>query len=301
MRALLTLTLVGTAWVLLIQDGAAAGGDGGTRGTAQAPTGMDLLLGPAPGAAPLLSRVPFGSSRAEVERNLPRFDRVAGLSTLADVSIIPAYSDGKLDQLWMNCRDNRKMLAALPRLGAAWGEPERLVNPIGPVLIWLDRGARVRLEAQIVRGDGRGSHCNLFLQPYTPLIELTGEEPGVFSALRKQPLLGASTEQLRRVYGRAFDPTRSELSLGATEWDKSFVIKLRFAADRVVGYEIHFLSGGNVSARAAGEGLLRAVLGPLASGAKEGRTELRTPDRAVGELWRAADFFRLEITAPAPR
>lgn len=81
--------------------------------------------------------------------------------------------------------------------------------------------------------------------------------------MREQPILRASTEQLLRAYGRAFAPNRGELSLGATEWDKSLAIKLRFSAERVVGYELHFAHGGNASARAAGAGLLRAVLGTV--------------------------------------
>lgn len=123
MRACLVRAVL--SWVLLIHQEAVSS-PRGTHAQVQHLSALEFLLGPAPGTAPILSLVPFGSARSTVERSLPRFDRIAGLSTFTDASIIPSYRNKKLDQLWINCREGGKMLAALPRFSVAWGNPSGL-------------------------------------------------------------------------------------------------------------------------------------------------------------------------------
>lgn len=265
---------------------------------ARKPSVVDLLIGAAPGAAPLLESTPFGSTKDDVEKKLPHFDPVVGLSTLTDASLIPQYRDGKLEQLWVNGLEKQATARAVQRLTDSWGQPERLVNPIGPVLIWLDRRARVRAELQIVLAERQHPHHgNLFLQPYTPLAEMVGAVPGVRAVLQTQPLLGATVAQLQRTYGASFDEKNRKLILGATEWQTALTIELTLDRGRVLGYKLWFFDGGNPGARTAGRLLLRGILASDRIPEAAGRTRLSLPSGALAELWQDRDAWRVTVTA----
>jgi hypothetical protein len=111
--------------------------------------------------------------------------------------------------------------------------------------------------------DPEESH-SVYVQPFTPVDELIGTRMGSLAFARKPPLLGATGEELAQAYGVAFKRVMDELGeieLGATEWDRSFVIEVYFKRDRVASYALWFHERDNLNARKAGDRILTTVFG----------------------------------------